>query len=218
LITEHGAFCNDHGEFSCEQFQKVMRGELKRFAQRQITNAMNETESKELKSIMLMLKLMDISMSSRTAQASQSGTSNNGNAGDGTLASIIHQAAVSQGALQRIGTMTQRFKARQALKADVQGSVHTPVSAVVGADGVTATEDPKVVFKDAPEDLAREVKQMTGDVRELKADVRDIKALLLQVGVLTIMLFAACTDCPLTPVLHQLLCPCAGTLAVTVYV
>ena len=68
VITQDGAFCNELGEFSCDQFQQVMRGELQRFAQRQITNAMIETESSEMKSVMLMLKMIDNALSTHIQQ------------------------------------------------------------------------------------------------------------------------------------------------------
>jgi hypothetical protein len=64
LITSGGELLNDEGEFDGQQFQLMMRGELVRFAQRQMSFALQETESKEFKAIMLMLKLMETILSS----------------------------------------------------------------------------------------------------------------------------------------------------------
>eukprot|EP00960_Hanusia_phi_P048655 759075-Hanusia_phi.AAC.3 len=60
LLTDGGRLCNDEGEFSSVQFQRMMREELRRFSQRMVSNAMSETQSQELKSILLMLKVMDL--------------------------------------------------------------------------------------------------------------------------------------------------------------
>ena len=42
---------NESGEFGSEEFQKMMRGELFRFAQRQTTFALQESENKEIRSV-----------------------------------------------------------------------------------------------------------------------------------------------------------------------
>ncbi|EKX54651.1 hypothetical protein GUITHDRAFT_100126 [Guillardia theta CCMP2712] len=60
LLTDGGRLCNEEGEFSSTQFQTMMREELRRFSQRMAANAMSETRSQELKSILLMLKVMDL--------------------------------------------------------------------------------------------------------------------------------------------------------------
>eukprot|EP00960_Hanusia_phi_P000654 16901-Hanusia_phi.AAC.3 len=59
LLSEGGRLCNSEGEFSAEQFQDMMREEIRRYAQRQVANAMQESGSKELRAILLMIKLLD---------------------------------------------------------------------------------------------------------------------------------------------------------------
>ena len=62
IITEHGILCDAAGEFGRDQFQAMMRGEMKNYAQRQMASAMEWTQSRESKSIMLMLKIVGISI------------------------------------------------------------------------------------------------------------------------------------------------------------
>ena len=59
LLTEGGKLCNSQGEFSADQFQAMMREEIRRYAQRQVANAMQESTSKEMRAMLLMIKLMD---------------------------------------------------------------------------------------------------------------------------------------------------------------
>mmetsp|Transcript_16679 Transcript_16679/g.55540 ORF Transcript_16679/g.55540 Transcript_16679/m.55540 type:complete len:677 (-) Transcript_16679:706-2736(-) len=59
LLTEGGKLCNSQGEFSSEQFQEMMREEIRRYAQRQVANAMQESTSKDMRALLLMIKLMD---------------------------------------------------------------------------------------------------------------------------------------------------------------
>jgi len=57
---EDGKLTDEEGEFSAGQFQKMMRGELKRYSQRRVQNAMSETQSKEFKAVLLGMKLLDL--------------------------------------------------------------------------------------------------------------------------------------------------------------
>ncbi|EKX31615.1 hypothetical protein GUITHDRAFT_122197 [Guillardia theta CCMP2712] len=62
IITEGGNLCKEDGEFDADQFQSMMKGELKRYAQRCVANAMSETERKEDHSILFMLKLLTMTV------------------------------------------------------------------------------------------------------------------------------------------------------------
>eukprot|EP00960_Hanusia_phi_P027779 747010-Hanusia_phi.AAC.1 len=59
LLTEGGKLCNSQGEFSSEQFQEMMREEIRRYAQRQLANAVQESTSNDMRAMSLMIKLMD---------------------------------------------------------------------------------------------------------------------------------------------------------------
>lgn len=59
LITEGGQLLNEEGEFNGQQFEMMMRGELIRYAQRQMSFALQESDNKDSKAMMLMLKLME---------------------------------------------------------------------------------------------------------------------------------------------------------------
>eukprot|EP00960_Hanusia_phi_P024373 717993-Hanusia_phi.AAC.5 len=58
FLTEGGRYCNSIGEFSREQFQEIMKEELRRYAQRKLSNAMAETSSKEFAALFLIMKLL----------------------------------------------------------------------------------------------------------------------------------------------------------------
>ena len=60
ILTEDGKLLDEEGEFSDVQFQKMMRGELKRYSQRRVQNAMSETNSKEFRAVLLAIKLLDL--------------------------------------------------------------------------------------------------------------------------------------------------------------
>ncbi|EKX43249.1 hypothetical protein GUITHDRAFT_110665 [Guillardia theta CCMP2712] len=64
IITENGRFLNEEREFGREQFQLMMKGELNRFAQRALENALLESDSKDIQSIVLVLKLLDMKIDS----------------------------------------------------------------------------------------------------------------------------------------------------------
>eukprot|EP00960_Hanusia_phi_P006656 190222-Hanusia_phi.AAC.8 len=58
FLTEGGRHCNSNGEFSKEQFQEIMKEELRRYALRKLSNAMAETSSKEFAALFLMMKMI----------------------------------------------------------------------------------------------------------------------------------------------------------------
>eukprot|EP00960_Hanusia_phi_P034400 751040-Hanusia_phi.AAC.1 len=60
IVTENGRFLNKEREFGREQFQLMMKGELHRFAQRALENVLLESDSKDIHSIVLILKLLDM--------------------------------------------------------------------------------------------------------------------------------------------------------------
>ena len=69
LITEWGKHLGVTGEFDVRQFREMMKGELWRFSRRQLKNVLAESTNNEFKSIVLMLKLMEIrQMAHTTAQ------------------------------------------------------------------------------------------------------------------------------------------------------
>ena len=69
LITEWGKHLGVTGEFDVSQFREMMKGELWRFSRRQLKNVLAESTNNEFKSIILMLKLMEIrQMAHTTAQ------------------------------------------------------------------------------------------------------------------------------------------------------
>ena len=67
-ITDGGHFLNDDDEFGADEFQNMMRGELLRYAQRQVSFAMQEAEGKEMRATMLLLKVMETTLSSTAAK------------------------------------------------------------------------------------------------------------------------------------------------------
>jgi voltage-gated sodium channel len=81
IITEHGILCDAAGEFGRTEFQAMMRGEMKNYAQRQMASAMEWTQSRESKSIMLMLKILGISVETIASQVRELHTKNFGDKG-----------------------------------------------------------------------------------------------------------------------------------------
>ena len=60
VLTENGRLCNARREFGSDQFQEIMREELKRYSQRVLANAMQETQSYETLAMMMTLKRLEL--------------------------------------------------------------------------------------------------------------------------------------------------------------
>eukprot|EP00960_Hanusia_phi_P058911 764013-Hanusia_phi.AAC.1 len=78
ILTENGKLCNTQKEFGSDQFQEIMREELKRYSQRVLANAMHETQSYEMLSIMLTLKRLELLAESSARIISSWGFSSKG--------------------------------------------------------------------------------------------------------------------------------------------
>ena len=71
VLTEEGKWLDEAGEFNEVQFQSMMRGELHRYCQRAVQNAMNETVSKEFRALLLGIKLLDNHQSKQGEQLTE---------------------------------------------------------------------------------------------------------------------------------------------------
>ncbi|EKX48820.1 hypothetical protein GUITHDRAFT_105446 [Guillardia theta CCMP2712] len=119
IITEQGALCNEDGEFSAQQFQHMMRGEMKNFAQRQMASSMEWTQSRELRSIMLMLKILGISIDTIAKQTRDTHTKQDNHQQD-SLALVLKKLEGIERALQE--EQEKRRRVTSAVK-----SIHTDI-------------------------------------------------------------------------------------------
>jgi hypothetical protein len=67
IITEYGRLLHspEKPEFNKMQFRSMMQNELFRFARRNLTNALQESEGEEFRQLVLMLKLMETNLTSK---------------------------------------------------------------------------------------------------------------------------------------------------------
>jgi hypothetical protein len=71
LITEHGRWLTEEGEFGKDQFRSMMNGELRRYSARELVNVLAFSEGDEFKSTVIMLKLMDTKLSTAILHSEQ---------------------------------------------------------------------------------------------------------------------------------------------------
>ena len=65
MITENGRYLNSNGKCDRGQFQKMMRGELRRYSRRELSNMIALSESSEFRTTMTCLKLMEMRLNDK---------------------------------------------------------------------------------------------------------------------------------------------------------
>jgi len=136
VITDSGRLLGSTDEFNAQQFQEMMKGELKRYSKREINNVLSVSGDESFRSLILMLKILQMEMNTSlndisarlgspigcSTQPEGEGGGGGGGAGGGET-SRASLAATEKASEHNLNTLAQAIEAQGAQLNELQSSL-----------------------------------------------------------------------------------------------